>query len=109
MTSSFRDGERYFKASRADHVYGTGPHKDAGLISCAFTAVHGDLRQTQWFHTDRGSEFKNQTIPVFVMVLPHNRSFCYSQDDLKVIERFVSPRKLCVYLPQLDEVRQPQP
>lgn len=36
-----------------------GPNKDAALISRAFATVQGDLRQIQWFHTDRGSEYKN--------------------------------------------------
>ncbi|GIQ71165.1 hypothetical protein XYCOK13_39890 [Xylanibacillus composti] len=30
------------------------------MISRAFATVEGDLSQIQWFHTDRGSEFKNQ-------------------------------------------------
>ncbi len=40
--------------------HSAGPHKDAALVSRAFATVKGDLRQIQWFHTDRGSEFKNQ-------------------------------------------------
>ncbi|CAM3843099.1 Integrase catalytic domain-containing protein [Marinicrinis lubricantis] len=42
--------------------HSAGPHKDAALVSRAFTTVEGDLGQIQWFHTDRGSEFKNQTM-----------------------------------------------
>jgi len=40
--------------------HSAGPHKDAALVSRAFATVEGDLSQIQWFHTDRGSEFKNQ-------------------------------------------------
>ncbi len=39
--------------------YSAAPNKDAALISRAFATVQGDLRHIQWFHTDRGSEFKN--------------------------------------------------
>lgn len=42
--------------------HSAGPHKDAALISRAFATVEGDLSDIQWFHTDRGSEFKNQTM-----------------------------------------------
>jgi len=37
-------------------------HKDATRVSRAFAivTVTGDLRQIQWFHTNWGSEFKNQ-------------------------------------------------
>lgn len=37
-------------------------HKDAALVSHAFATVEGDLSDIRWFHTDRGSEFKNQTM-----------------------------------------------
>ena len=40
--------------------HSAGPNKDATLVSRAFAMVQGDLRQMQWFHTDRGSEFKNK-------------------------------------------------
>jgi len=42
--------------------YSAGPHKDAALVSRAFATVQDDLSQIQWFHTDRGSEFKNLKI-----------------------------------------------
>ena len=42
--------------------HSVGPNKDAALVSRAFAMVQGDLRQMQWFHTDRGSEFKNEKI-----------------------------------------------
>lgn len=40
--------------------HSAGLHKDAALVSRVFATVKGDLCQIQWFHTDRGSEFKNQ-------------------------------------------------
>ncbi|GAC43890.1 transposase and inactivated derivative, partial [Paenibacillus popilliae ATCC 14706] len=42
--------------------HSVGSHKDAALISRAFATVKGDLHQIRWFHTDRGSEFKNRRI-----------------------------------------------
>lgn len=38
----------------------TGLHKDANLVVRAFASIQDDLRDIQLFHTDRGSEFKNQ-------------------------------------------------
>lgn len=40
--------------------HSAGPNKDAALVARAFATVQGDLRQVQWFHTDRGREFANQ-------------------------------------------------
>ncbi|BAH41695.1 hypothetical protein BBR47_07180 [Brevibacillus brevis NBRC 100599] len=40
--------------------HSAGRNMDAALISRTFAAVQGNLRQIEWFHTDRGSEFKNQ-------------------------------------------------
>ncbi|WP_082087948.1 DDE-type integrase/transposase/recombinase [Domibacillus indicus] len=49
--------------------FSTGPNKDAGLVARTFSSIQGDLRDIQLFHTDRGSEFKNQlideTLPAF--------------------------------------------
>ena len=42
--------------------FSVGPHKDAALVADAFATVKGDLSKIQMFHTDRGSEFKNQII-----------------------------------------------
>jgi transposase InsO family protein len=39
-----------------------GNKKDAKLVETAFYSVQTDLRQFNIFHTDRGSEFKNQII-----------------------------------------------
>ncbi len=40
----------------------TGPNKDAALVYKAFSSIQQDLRTIQYFHTDRGSEFKNSII-----------------------------------------------
>ena len=39
-----------------------GSKKDAKLVETAFYSVQADLRHIHIFHTDRGSEFKNQVI-----------------------------------------------
>lgn len=48
--------------------------KDAVLISRAFATVQGDLRQIQWFHTDRGSEFKNEKMDELLETFEIGRS-----------------------------------
>ena len=42
--------------------YSAGPHKTAALVQRAFASVPYNLNQIEIFHTDRGSEFKNQLI-----------------------------------------------
>lgn len=54
--------------------HSAGPNKDAALISRAFATVQGDLRQIQWFHTDRGSEFKNQRMDELLNAFEIGRS-----------------------------------
>lgn len=54
--------------------HSAGPHKDAALISRAFATVKGDLRQIQWLHTDRGSEFKNQKMDELLKTFEIGRS-----------------------------------
>ena len=54
--------------------HSAGPNKDAALISRAFATVQGDLRQIQWFHTDRGSEFKNQKMDELLETFEIGRS-----------------------------------
>src|SRR5690625_75558 len=39
-----------------------GPHKSASLVQRAFASVKYNLNRLELFHTDRGSEFKNQFI-----------------------------------------------
>jgi putative transposase len=54
--------------------HSVGPHKDAALVSRAFATVTGDLRQIQWFHTDRGSEFNNQKMDQLLKTFKIGRS-----------------------------------
>ena len=42
--------------------YSAGEHKTAELVKAAFQSVKGSLEEIRLFHTDRGKEFKNQTI-----------------------------------------------
>ena len=42
--------------------YSAGEHKTAELVKEAFRQVEGSLQDIRLFHTDRGNEFKNQTI-----------------------------------------------
>ena len=46
----------------------------SGRVSRAFATVQGDLRQMQWFHTDRGSEFKNEKINELLKTFEIGRS-----------------------------------
>jgi len=51
-----------------------GSRKDAKLIETAFYSVQTDLRQINIFHTDRGSEFKNQVIEQLLSAFGIERS-----------------------------------
>lgn len=42
--------------------YSAGKHKDARLVYEAFSTIKHDLYKINIFHTDRGNEFKNNTI-----------------------------------------------
>ena len=42
--------------------YSEGENKTAKLVKAAFQSVEGSLEDIRLFHTDRGNEFKNQTI-----------------------------------------------
>ena len=42
--------------------YSAGEHKTAELVKQAFRKVEGNLSEIHIFHTDRGNEFKNETI-----------------------------------------------
>ena len=42
--------------------HSAGPHKNAKLVQRAFATVPYNLNNLELFHTDRGSEFKNQLI-----------------------------------------------
>lgn len=54
--------------------FSAGPRKDATLVYDAFATVKGDLSKIQMFHTDRGSEFKNQLIDEMLAVFHIKRS-----------------------------------
>ena len=51
-----------------------GRKKDAGLVRSAFYGVQSDLRKIKIFHTDRGSEFKNQVIEEIIKAFGITRS-----------------------------------
>ena len=51
-----------------------GIKKDAKLVRTAFYGVQSDLRRINIFHTDRGSEFKNQVIDEIIETFGITRS-----------------------------------
>ena len=51
-----------------------GRNKDAKLIRTAFYRVKGDLRNINIFHTDRGSEYKNEIIDGIINAFGIERS-----------------------------------
>lgn len=57
--------------------YSAGEHKTAGLVKQAFISVDGDLSEIQIFHTDRGNEFKNQTIEELLEAFGMKRSLSH--------------------------------
>ncbi len=54
--------------------YSSGPQKDAALVQKAFASVGGNLEDLELFHTDRGSEFKNQAIEELLETFNIDRS-----------------------------------
>lgn len=54
--------------------HSAGTHKNAELVYDAFASVKADLNMIQMFHTDRGSEFKNQLIDEMLDVFQIKRS-----------------------------------
>jgi len=54
--------------------YSAGKYKDATLVKAAFSKVEGKLDDIQIFHTDRGSEFKNQIIDEMLETFSIKRS-----------------------------------
>ncbi len=54
--------------------YSAGEYKTAELVKEAFRSVEGSLRNIPLFHTDRGNEFKNQTIEELLEVFEIERS-----------------------------------
>ncbi len=54
--------------------YSAGIHKDAQLVYDAFATVRTDLRNIQMFHSDRGSEFKNELLDKVISTFQIKRS-----------------------------------
>ena len=54
--------------------YSAGIRKDAQLVYDAFATVQTDLRKIQMFHSDRGSEFKNELIDEVISTFDIKRS-----------------------------------
>lgn len=54
--------------------YSVGEDKTAELVKAAFQRVEGSLEDIRLFHTDRGNEFKNQTIEELLETLHIERS-----------------------------------
>ena len=54
--------------------HSAGPNKDAKLVQRAFATIPYNLTKLELFHTDRGSEFKNQLIDEALSTFDINRS-----------------------------------
>lgn len=54
--------------------YSAGPQKDAMLVYQAFTRINENLSKISIFHTDRGSEFKNNVIEGLIETFNIQRS-----------------------------------
>jgi transposase InsO family protein len=54
--------------------FAAGKNKDAKLVRKAFYRVNADLRNINIFHTDRGSEFKNEIIDSIISAFGIDRS-----------------------------------
>ncbi len=57
--------------------YSTGRNKTAALVKQAFQSVKGNLKDIQIFYTDRGNEFKNQTIDETLKAFEIQRSLIH--------------------------------
>ena len=57
--------------------YSAGEDKTAELVKAAFQSVEGSLEEIRLFHTDRGNEFKNQTIEELLEVFDIERSLSH--------------------------------
>ena len=57
--------------------YSAGEHKTAGLVKEAFQRLEGSLEDIRLFHTDRGNEFKNQTIEELLEMFDIGRSLSH--------------------------------
>lgn len=54
--------------------YAAGKNKDANLVKMAFYSVESRLSDIEIFHTDRGSEFKNQVVDEIIEAFGIKRS-----------------------------------
>ena len=57
--------------------YSAGKYKAAALVKEAFQSVEGSLEDIRLFHTDRGNEFKNQTIEELLETFDIGRSLSH--------------------------------
>lgn len=57
--------------------YSVGEDKTAELVKAAFQSVEGSLEDIRLFHTDRGNEFKNQTIEELLEMFHIKRSLSH--------------------------------
>ena len=57
--------------------YSAGEYKTAELVKEAFQSVEGSLEDIRLFHTDRGNEFKNQTIEELLEAFGIGRSLSH--------------------------------
>ena len=53
-----------------------GIHEDAQLVYDVFATVETALRNNQMFHSDRGSEFKNELLDEVISTFQIKRSLC---------------------------------
>lgn len=57
--------------------HSAGEHKTAELVKAAFQSVEGSLEDICLFHTDRGNEFKNQTVEELLETFHIRRSLSH--------------------------------
>jgi len=57
--------------------YSAGKYKDAKLVEVAFSKIKTDIRNIELFHTDRGSEFKNELIDNIISTFQLKRSLSH--------------------------------
>ncbi|TYR81818.1 IS3 family transposase [Priestia megaterium] len=85
--------------------YSTGPNKDEALVYRAFASIKKDLRKIQYFHTDRGNEFKNKIIDEVLEAFQIKRSLsmkgcpydnAVAEATFKIIKTEFSTKPLCI-------------
>ena len=59
--------------------YSAGEHKTAELVKQAFRKVEGNLSEIHIFHTDRGNEFKNETVEELLETFHIERSLSHKR------------------------------